>query len=165
MDRLPDPYRPSCEIRREGNPPRRIFTDVARCAKDLLTSAKESADESTDNSRAKRHPSGVMSAVMMVNFMMFMVVARCRTMMFLGRVMFWRRRASYRLMPWGGFRRATFASVRCCHHGTAESYTGKDENHKFFEGFVHITPSLSSFVLMRTFLAAYNRLGIVSRIF
>ena len=86
-------------------------------------------------------------------------------MMSLRCVMFWRRRAPCRLMPWGGFRRATFASVRSCHHGTAESYTGKGENHKFFESLVHITPLLSSFVLMRTFLAAYNRLGIVSRIF
>ena len=134
-------------------------------ARQLLTSAKESADETTDNCRAKRHPASVMSAVMTVNFMMFMVVARCRTMMFLGRVMFWCRRAPYRLMSWGGFRRATFATVRSSHHGTAESYTGKGENHKFFKSLVHITPSLSSFVLMRTFLAAYNRLGIVSRIF
>ena len=106
-----------------------------------------------------------MSAVMAVNIMMFMVVTRCRTMMFLRSVMFWSRRAPYRLMPWGGFRRATFATVRSCHHGTAESYTGKGENHKLFESLVHITPSLSSFVLMRTFLAAYNRIGIVSLIF
>ena len=49
-------------------------------------------------------------------------------------------------MPWGGFRRATFATVRSSHHGTAESYTGKGENHKFFESLVHITPSLSFFV-------------------
>jgi hypothetical protein len=106
-----------------------------------------------------------MSAVMMVNFMMFMVVARCRTMMFLGRVMFWCRMVPYRLMPWGGFRRATFASVRSSHHGTAESCTGKGENHKFFESLVHITPSLSFFGFMRTFIAAYNRLGVVSLIF
>ena len=86
-------------------------------------------------------------------------------MMFLGRVMLWCRRAPYRLMPWGGFRRATFTAAGRCHHGTAESCTGKGENHKFFKSLVHITPSLSSFVLMRTFLAAYNRLGIVSRIF
>ena len=86
-------------------------------------------------------------------------------MMFLRCVMFWRRRASYRLMPWGGFRCATFATVRSSHHGTAESYPGKSENHKLFESLVHITPSLSSFVLMRTFLAAYNRLGAVSLIF
>ncbi|MBR2963849.1 MAG: hypothetical protein IKC53_06565, partial [Lentisphaeria bacterium] len=44
----------------------------------------------------------------------------------------------------------------------AESYTGKNENHKLFERLVHITPSLSSFVLMRTFLAAYNRIRMVS---
>ena len=105
---------------------------VARCAKDLLTSAKESADESTDNCRAKRHPASVMSAVMMVNIMMFMVVTRCFMMMFLRCVMFWSRREPYRLMPWGGFRRATFATVRSCHHWTAESYPGKSENHKFF---------------------------------
>ena len=106
-----------------------------------------------------------MSAVMMVNFMMFMVVARCRMMMFLGRVMLWCRRAPYCLMSWGGFRRATFTAAGRSHHGTAESYTGKGENHKFFESLVHITPSLSSFVLMRTILAAYNRIGIVSLIF
>jgi hypothetical protein len=120
---------------------------VARCAKDLLTSAKESADETTDNCRAKRHPSGVMSAVMVVNIMMFMVVARRRMMMFLRCVMFWRRRAPCRLMPWGGFRRAAFAAVWSSHHGTAESYTGKGENHKFFKSLVHITPSLSFLVL------------------
>ena len=61
---------------------------VARCAKDLLTSAKESADETTDNCRAKRHPSSVISAVMAVNIMMFMVVARSFMMMFLRCVMF-----------------------------------------------------------------------------
>ena len=107
----------------------------------------------------------MMSAVVMVNFMMFMVVMRCFMMMSLRCVMLWCRRAPYRLMPWSGFRRATFTSVRSSHHGTAESYTGKGENHKFFEGFVHITPSLSFFGFMRTFLAAYNRLGVDSLIF
>ena len=53
-------------------------------------------------------------------------------MMFLRRVMFRRGRAPCRLMSWGGFRRATFATVRSSHHRTAESYTGKGENHKFF---------------------------------
>ena len=86
-------------------------------------------------------------------------------MMFLGCVMFWSRRAPCRLMPWGGFRRATFTAAGRCHHGTAESYTGKGENHKSFKSLVHITPSLSLFSFMRTFLAAYNRIGIVSLIF
>ena len=86
-------------------------------------------------------------------------------MMSLRCVMFWRRRASYRLMPWSGFRRATFATVRSSHHGTAESYTGKGENHKFFESLVHITPSLSLFSFMRTILAAYNMVGVASLIF
>ena len=86
-------------------------------------------------------------------------------MMFLGRVMLWCRRAPCRLMSWGGFRRATFATVRSSHHGTAESYTGKGENHKSFKSLVHITPSLSLFSFMRTILAAYNRIGIVSLIF
>ena len=130
-----------------------------------MTSAEKSADETTDNCRTERYPTSVMSAVMMVNLMMFMVVARCFMMMSLGCVMFWRRRAPCRLMPWGGFRRATFATVRSCHHGTAESYTGKGENHKLFESLVHITPLLSSFVLMRTFLAAYNMVGVASLIF
>ena len=80
-------------------------------------------------------------------------------MMFLGRVMFWCRRAPYRLMSWGGFRRATFATVRSSHHGTAESCTGKSENHKFFESLVHITPSLSLFGFMRTIFAAYKKEG------
>lgn len=53
-------------------------------------------------------------------------------MMFLRCVMFWRRRAPCRLMPLGGFRRATFATVRSCHHGTEESCTGKGENIFFF---------------------------------
>ena len=147
------------------NPASGVPAIVARCAKNLLTSAKKSADEPAYNRRAERHPSGVMSAVMMVNFMMFMVVMRCRTMMFLRCVMFWRRRVPCRLMPWGGFRRATFATVRSCHHGTAESCTGKGENHKFFKSLVHITPSLSFLFLMRTILAAYNRLGVVRLIF
>ena len=147
------------------NPASGVPAIVARCAKDLLTSAKKSADEPAYNRRAKRHPSSVMSAVVMVNLMMFMVVARCFMMMSLRCVMLWCRRAPYRLMPWSGFRRATFATVRSRHHGTAESYTGKSENHKFLESLVHITPSLSSFVLMRTILAAYNRIGIVSLIF
>ena len=138
---------------------------VARIFSQLLTSAKKSADETTDNCRAKRHPASVMSAVMMVNLMMFMVVARSFMMMSLRCVMFWRRRAPYRLMPWGGFRRATFATVRSSHHGTAESCTGKGENHKFFESLVHIIPSLSLFSFMRTILAAYNRIGIDSLIF
>ena len=138
---------------------------VARIFSQLLTSAKKSADETTDNCRAKRHPASVMSAVMMVNFMMFMVVAGCRAMMFLGRVMFRRGMAFYRLMSWGRLGRATFTTVRSCHYGSAESCTGKDENHKFFKSLVHITPSLSSFVLMRTILAAYNRLGVDSLIF
>ena len=147
------------------NPASGVPAIVARCVKDLLTSAKKSADEPAYNRRAERHPSSVMSAVVMVNLMMFMVVARCFMMMSLRCVMLWCRRAPYRLMSWSGFRRATFATVRSSHHGTAESYTGKSENHKLFESLVHITPSLSSFVLMRTILAAYNRIGIVSLIF
>jgi hypothetical protein len=87
-----------------------------------------------------------MAAVMMVDFMAFMVAARCRTMMFLGRVMFRRGRAFYRLMSWGRLGRATFTAVRSGHHGSAESCTGKSENHKFFESLVHITPSLSFLV-------------------
>jgi hypothetical protein len=142
-----------------------VLAIVARIFSQLLTSAKKSADETTDNCCTERYPASVMSAVMMVNFMMFMVVARCRMMMFIGRGMFWCRRPPCRLMSWGGFRRATFAAVRSSHHGTAESYTGKGENHKFFERLVHITPSLSSFVLMRTICAAYNRLGVASLIF
>ena len=69
------------------------------------------------------------------------------------------------VMPWGRFRRATFTAAGRCHHGTAESYTGKGEDHKFFESLVHSTPSLSFFGFMRTILAAYNRLGAVSLIF
>jgi hypothetical protein len=142
-----------------------VLAIVARIFSQLLTSAEKSANETADNCRAKRHPSSMMSAVVMVNLMMFMVVARCFMMMSLRCVMLWCRRAPYRLMPWGGFRRATFATVRSRHHGTAESYTGKGENHKLFESLVHITPSLSLFSFMRIFLAAYNRIGIVSLIF
>ena len=119
---------------------------VARCAKDLLTSAKESANETPDNCRAKRHPAIVMAAVVMVSIMTFMVGAGCRAMMFLGCVMFWRGRALYRLMSWGRLGRATFTAVRSGHHGSAESCTGKSENHKFFECLVQITPSLSFLV-------------------
>jgi hypothetical protein len=86
-----------------------------------------------------------MAAVMMANIMTFMVVTRCRAIMFLGRVMFRRGRTLYRLMSWGRLGRATFAAVRSCHHGSAESCTGKSENHKFFECFVHGAPSLSLF--------------------
>jgi hypothetical protein len=142
-----------------------VLAIVARIFSQLLTSAEKSANETADNCRTERHPTGVMSAVMMVNFMMFMVVARCRMMVFLGRVMFWCRMVPYCLMSWGGFRRATFATVRSSHHGTAESYTSKGENHKFFKSLVHITPSLSFLFLMRTNLAAYNRVGMVRHIF
>ncbi|MBR3689409.1 MAG: hypothetical protein IKL85_10085 [Lentisphaeria bacterium] len=121
---------------------------VARIFSQLLASAEKPADESAYNRRAKRHPAVVIAAVMMVDFMTFMVVAWCRTMMFLGRVMFRCRRTLYRLMSWGGFGRASFAAMRSCHNGTAESCTGKSENHKFFECFVHITPSLSFFVVL-----------------
>ena len=86
-------------------------------------------------------------------------------MMSLGRVMLWFRRAPCRLMPRRWFGRTTFTSVRSCHHGTAESCTGKGENHKFFKSLVHITPSLSLFSFMRTILAAYNRIGVDSFIF
>jgi hypothetical protein len=68
-------------------------------------------------------------------------------------------------MSWGGFGRAPFATVRSSHHGTAESYTGKGENHKFFKSLVHITPSLSFLFLMRTFLAAYKKTGADSFVF
>ena len=71
----------------------------------------------------------------------------------------------HRLMPWSRFRSATFTSARSRRYWTAESYTGKNENHKLFERLVHITPSLSFLLFMRTFLAAYNRIGIVSLIF
>ena len=106
-----------------------------------------------------------MSAVMVVNFMMFVMVARRGMMMSLGRVMFRRWRTLHRLMPWGRFRRATFTAARSRHYGTAESYTGKDENHKFFERLVHITPSLSFLGFMRTSLAAYKKIGAASFVF
>ena len=48
------------------------------------------------------------------------------------------------------------SAVRSGHHGSAESCTGKSENHKFFECLVHITPSLS---FLRAFLAAYKKIG------
>ena len=100
-----------------------------------------------------------MAAVVMLDFMAVLVVARCLMMMSPGRVMFWRGRAFHRLMSWGGFRRAPSTTVRSCHHGSAESYTGKDEKHKFFESLVHITPSLSLFGFMRTIFAAYKKEG------
>ncbi len=130
-----------------------------------LTNAEKSADESAYNSRAKRHPAIVMATVMVVNVMVYVVMFGGWMMMFLGCVMFFCRRTLYCLMSRGGFWRATFTSVRSSHHGTAESYAGKSENHKFFKSLVHITPSLSFFVLMRTNFAAYNSLGVVCFVF
>ena len=75
------------------------------------------------------------------------------------------RRALRGLVFGGGLWGAAFSSARGCHHWSAESNTGKCENHKLLERFVHITPSLSSFVLTRTFLAAYIKIGDVSVIF
>ena len=49
------------------------------------------------------------------------------------------------VMPWGWLGRATFTAAGSCHQRAAESYTGKGENHKFFESLVHSTPSLSFF--------------------
>jgi hypothetical protein len=105
--------------------------------------------------------------MIVVDFVMSVVAFRCRTMM---RLSLWhvvlRGRKTLRgLMTRRRMRGATFSSARGCHHWSAESYTGKSENHKLFERLVHITPSLSSFVLMRAFLAAYIKIGVVSVIF
>lgn len=69
------------------------------------------------------------------------------------------RRALRGLVFGGGLRGAALAATGGCHGSSAESYAGKGENHQLFESFVHSAPSLSSFVLTRTFLAAYNRIG------
>ena len=127
----------------------------------LPASAEESANESADNSCTKRHPAGIVAAMMVVDFVMSVVAFRCRAMMCLPLrcMMLGSRRALRGLVFGGGLRGVTFTSARSRHYWTAESYTGKNENHKLFERFVHITPSLSSSVLMRTILAAYNRIG------
>lgn len=75
------------------------------------------------------------------------------------------RRALRGLVFGGGLRGAVFAATGSCHSSSAESYAGKGENHQLFESFVHSAPSLSSFVLTRTFLAAYIKIGDVSVIF
>ena len=69
------------------------------------------------------------------------------------------RRALRGLVFGGGLRGAVLAAMGSSHGSSAESYAGKGENHQLFESFVHSAPSLSSFVLMRTILAAYNRIG------
>ena len=109
-----------------------------------------------------------MTAMMVaVDFVMSVVAFSCRAMM---RLSLWRmvlrdRRTLRGLMTRRRMRGAIFSSARGCHHWSAESNTGKHENHKLFERLVHITPSLSSFVLMRTILAAYFKIGVVSVIF
>ena len=75
------------------------------------------------------------------------------------------KRALRGLVFGGGLRGAPFPPARSRHYWTAESYTCKNENHKLFERLVHITPSLSSSVLMWTILAAYNRIGGVQYLF
>ena len=50
----------------------------------------------------------------------------------------------------------SIAITRSSEGCAAECKAGKSENHELFESFVHNTPSLSSSVLMRTILAAYN---------
>jgi hypothetical protein len=106
----------------------------------------------------------MMSAVVMVNLMMFMVVARCFMMMSLRCVMLWCRRAPYRLMPWGGFRGVAFAAARSGHRRGAERETRESENRKFFECLVHGAPSLSFFCFADP-IAAYAMQGMERRIF
>lgn len=69
------------------------------------------------------------------------------------------------LMSWGRLWRSGFAATRSSEGCAAECKAGKSENRKLFESFVHNTPSLSSFVLMRIFLAAYIKIGVVGVIF
>jgi hypothetical protein len=132
----------------------------------LPASAEESANESADNSCTKRHPPSIVTA-MMVDLMVFVMMFGCWAMMCLPlrRMMLWSRRALRGLVFGGGLRGAVLAATGSCHGSSAESYAGKGENHQLFESFVHSAPSLSSFVLTRTFLAAYIKIGDVSVIF
>ena len=132
----------------------------------LPASAEESANESADNSCTKCHPPSIVTA-MMVDLMVFVMMFGCWAMMCLPLrcMMLGSRRALRSLMARRRMWSVTFTSARSRHYWTAESYTGKNENHKLFERLVHITPTLSSSVLMRTILAAYIKIGVVSVIF
>jgi hypothetical protein len=54
---------------------------------------------------------------------------------------------------------ASTAAVRSGERCAAESEAGYSCQHKGFQEFVHSAPSLSFFGFMRTFFAAYNRIG------
>ena len=69
------------------------------------------------------------------------------------------------LMPRCRLGSASTVAMRSGERCAAESEAGYSCQHKGFQKFVHITPSLSFLFLMRTILAAYNRLGVDSLIF
>jgi hypothetical protein len=77
-----------------------------------LSDAQKSSDEAADNSRPKRHPAGIVAAMMVVDFVMSVVAFRCWTMMrlFLRRVVLRGRRMLRGLMTRRRMRGATFTS-------------------------------------------------------
>ena len=99
--------------------------------------------------------------------MVFMMMFGCWAMMCLPLrcMMLGRRRPLCGLVSGGGLLGAALTTTGSRHGRSAESYAGKGENHQLFESLVHSAPSLSSFVLTRTFLAAYIKIGDVSVIF
>ena len=63
------------------------------------------------------------------------------------------------VMPWRGLRSPSSATVRPCEGRSAEGDAGNCCDHHCFQDLVHSAPSLSSFGLTRTFLAAYIWVG------
>lgn len=63
------------------------------------------------------------------------------------------------MMPWCRFGAASTSAVRSCERSAAERDAGDRCDHKSFQEFVHGAPSLSLSGFMRTFFAAYDRIG------
>ena len=69
------------------------------------------------------------------------------------------------MMPWCRFGAASMSAVRGGERCAAERDAGCRRNHKGFQEFVHGAPSLSLSGFMRTFFAAYDRIGKMGFIF
>ena len=63
------------------------------------------------------------------------------------------------MMPWCRFGSASTAAVRSGERCAAERDAGDRCNYEGFQEFVHGAPSLSLSGFMRTFFAAYDRVG------
>lgn len=72
---------------------------------------------------------------------------------------FWRSAVLDDMMPWCRLGDASTSAVRGSERIAAERDAGDRCDHKGFQEFVHGAPSLSLSGFMRTFFAAYDRIG------